>query len=173
VAVPKEKFVTLFNKPLVEKELIQHVKKFNPSVIFTLDNEIGAYGHPEHVFISQMVLDLSKSGAISPVYVYQNVYTKHMAESIMKRLADLMQEWGFDGDQWENSKKVYNVNGMPQPTVQVSILKEADTKMEFLESYNERERKTINFYVPAFEEYSADEYFSIFDREFFRVIKTN
>jgi hypothetical protein len=45
--------------------------------------------------------------------------------------------------------------------------------MEYLKSYNERERKTIGFYIPAFEEYSALEYFKVFDREFFNVIKIN
>jgi hypothetical protein len=45
--------------------------------------------------------------------------------------------------------------------------------MGYLLSYNERERKTMGFYVPAFEDYSATEYFSVFNREFYRVIKTN
>lgn len=171
--IAKEKFTETFNYNLVEEELIKRTHNFNPSVIFTLDNEVGGYGHPEHVFISQIVLDLSKSKKLPVAYIYQSVYTSHMTESIMERHSKRMIEWGFDGDGWERAKETYKVKGMPEPTTQIDIKSEANEKMNFLNSYNERERKTIGFFIPAFEEYSADEYFKIFDREFFKVIKIN
>lgn len=171
--IEKEKFAESFNQKIVENELIKRVNNFNPSVVFTLDNVIGAYGHPEHVFISQMVLDLAQSKQISVNYIYQSVYTPHMIESIMMRHSKRMIEWGFKGDGWEMAKKTYKVEGMPKPTTQIYITSEATEKMNYLKSYNEREQKTIGFYIPAFFEYSAVEYFTIFDREFFNVIKIN
>jgi LmbE family N-acetylglucosaminyl deacetylase len=171
--VEKEKFAVTFNQKIVEDEIVKQVKDFNPSVVFTLDNEIGAYGHPEHVFISQLVLDLAQSKQIPITYIYQSVYTPHMTESIMMRHSKRMIKWGFKGDGWEIAKKTYKVNGMPKPTTQIYIKSEASEKMEYLKSYNERERKTIDFYIPAFEQYSAVEYFSVFDREFFNMIKIN
>jgi LmbE family N-acetylglucosaminyl deacetylase len=169
----KEKFAVTFNHKIVEEEIVKRVNDFNPSVVFTLDNEIGAYGHPEHVFISQLVLDLAQSKQIPIPYIYQSVYTPHMTESIMMRHSKRMINWGFKGDGWEIAKKTYKVNGMPKPTTQIFIKSEASEKMEYLKSYNERERKTIDFYIPAFEQYSAVEYFSVFDREFFNMIKIN
>ena len=169
--IEKEKFTVTFNKRIVEDELINRVNNFNPSIIFTLDNEVGAYGHPEHVFISQLVLDLAQSKQIPITYIYQSVYTPHMTSSIMERLSKRMIEWGFKGNSWEIAKKTYKVMGMPKPTTQIDITSEATEKMDYLNSYNERERKTIGFYIPAFEEYSAEEYFRIFDREFFNIIK--
>jgi LmbE family N-acetylglucosaminyl deacetylase len=171
--IEKEKFAVTFNYKIVEDELIKRVNNFNPSVVFTLDNEVGAYGHPEHVFISQLVLDLAQSKQISTSYIYQSVYTPHMTSSIMERLSKKMIEWGFKGDSWEIAKKTYKVEGMPKPTTQIYITSDAQEKMDYLNSYNERERKTIGFYIPAFEEYSAEEYFKIFDREFFNIIKIN
>jgi len=171
--VVREKFEETFNQKVVEDEFIKRVNNFKPSVIFTLDNEIGGYGHPEHVFISQLVLDLAQSQKISIDYIYQSVYTPHMTTSIMERHSKRMLEWGFAGDGWENAKETYKVAGMPLPTTQINISTEADSKMDYLKSYNEREQKTIGFYIPAFFEYSAEEYFNIFDREFFHVIKTN
>ena len=171
--VEKEKFAVTFNQKIVEDEIVKQVKDFNPSVVFTLDNEIGAYGHPEHVFISQLVLDLAQSKQIPITYIYQSVYTPHMTESIMMRHSKRMIKWGFKGDGWEIAKKTYKVNGMPKPTTQIYITSEANEKMEYLKSYNERERKTIDFYIPAFEQYAAVEYFSVFDREFFNMIKIN
>ncbi|MFM7722529.1 MAG: PIG-L family deacetylase [Bacteroidota bacterium] len=171
--VAREKFDDTFNKKVVSDELTKRVNSFKPTVIFSLDNEIGGYGHPEHVFISQLVLDLAQSKTIAVTYIYQSVYTPDMTESIMSRHSKRMIEWGFAGDGWEKAKETYKVNGMPQPTTQVYIASEANEKMDYLKSYNEREQKTIGFFIPAFFEYSAGEYFKIFDREFFRVIKIN
>lgn len=169
-AIPKHQFTATFDHQLVQQELIQKVNRFQPSVIFTLDHEIGGYGHPEHVFISQLVLDLAKADSIAPAYIYQSVYTDHMEESIMARHARRMKSWGFPGDGWEKAKQAYQVDGMPEPSVQVNIFEEAEAKMNYLMSYNERERKTMGFFIPAFFEYTAQEYFAIFDREFYRII---
>ena len=169
-AIPRDKFEDVFNYQDVSRQLIRVINGFSPAVIFTLDNEIGGYGHPGHVFVSQLILDLARSGSIAPGYIYQSVYTDHMEQSIMNRHSKRMKSWGYAGDGWEKAKNTYGVEGMPEPTVQIDILSEANRKMDYLRSYNKRERKTIGFYLPAFEEYSAEEYFSIFDREFFRVI---
>ena len=171
--IAREKFEEIFNRKLVEDEITKRINNFKPSVIFTLDNEIGGYGHPEHVFISQLVLDMALSKKISVAYIFQSVYTPHMTASIMTRHSKRMIEWGFAGDGWEKAKETYKVDGMPQPTTQIYISSDANEKMNYLKSYNEREQKTIGFFIPAFFEYSAEEYFKIFDREFFHVIKIN
>lgn len=173
-AVPRENFQEIFNSSVVETALIKMVNDFSPSIVFTLDNEIGGYGHPDHVFVSQLVLDLAREKKIMPEYIYQSVMTPHMVKSIIEeRHSRRMKSWGYSGDGFKTAKKVYKVNGMPLPTVQVKIASEAENKMKFLRSYNERERKTLGFFIPAFEEYEAEEYFQIFDREFFRIIKVN
>ncbi len=73
---PKEQMNKVFKKTKIRAELIKKINDFRPSVIFTLDNEMGGYGHPEHVFISQLVLDLSLARLIHPLRIYQGVYTK-------------------------------------------------------------------------------------------------
>lgn len=170
-AIPTEEFDDVFNVKIIEAELIRCINEFNPTVIFSLDNEMGGYGHAEHVLISQLIVDLAKDKSISPSYIYQNVYTKHMETTIMKRHSDRMKSWGFAGDEWEYAKKTYKTNGMPEPDVQVVITNEAKLKMDYLMSYNERERKTIGFFMPQFYKFKAEEYFKIFDREFFRIIE--
>lgn len=169
-AFPKDSFDLVFNRKVIEEEYLACIRKFDPEVIFTLDNEMGGYGHPEHVLISQMVLDLTAARRISPAYIYQSVYTDHMENSIMQRHSERMKSWGFPGDEWDKARKTYGVDGMPEPTVQINITDEAEAKMNYLRSYNKRERKTLGFFIPAFEDYGAKEYFTLFDREFFRVI---
>ena len=91
----------------------------------------------------------------------------------MDRLEKKMKSWGFEENGWEIAKNTYEVDGAPEPTTQINIENFAEQKMNYLKSYNKRERQIMGFYIPAFEDYSADEYFKIFDREFFRVIKIN
>lgn len=170
-AFPKAEFEAVFKVKALKQELEQKINAFQPSVIFTLDNEFGGYGHPEHVLMSQSVLDLALDSLINPKAIYQSVFTDHMESSIMKRHSERMKSWGFDGDGWEKAKIAYLTNGMPEPTVEIDIQSEAKVKMDYLLSYNERERKTMGFFIPAFEDYSAEKYFSVFNREFFRVIQ--
>jgi LmbE family N-acetylglucosaminyl deacetylase len=169
-AISTDKYDEIFNRELLEKQIIEKVNEFNPSVIFSLDNEVGGYGHPDHVMVSQLVYDLAQSKKIQPQFIYQSVYTNHMQESIMKRHSEQMKSWGFPGDMWEFAKKTYKVDRIPEPTVQINIEDQAKEKMAYLNSYNERERKTIGHFVPAFMEYDAETYFGIFNREFYRVI---
>lgn len=170
-AIPKDSFNVVFNRELIEEEYLRKITEFDPAIIFTLDNEIGGYGHPEHVLVSQIVVDLAAQKRITPSYIYQSVYTDHMENSIMKRHSVRMKSWGFPGDEWDKAKQIYGVKGMPEPTVQVNIQSAAKEKMAYLRSYEERERKILGFFIPEFEKYEAEEYFQIFDREFFRVIK--
>lgn len=169
-AFPKDSFDIIFNRSIIEQEFVKHINSFDPTVIFTLDSDMGGYGHPEHVLISQMVIDLSEEQRITPLYIYQSVYTDHMENSIMRRHSERMKGWGFPGNDWDMAKKIYMAEGMPEPTVQINITGEAKLKMDYLRSYNKREREVLGFFIPEFERYTAEEYFTVFDREFFRVL---
>ncbi|WP_323435098.1 hypothetical protein [Lentimicrobium sp.] len=48
---------------------------------------------------------------------------------------------------------------------------EPASEKDYLRSYNKREREILDFFIPFFEAYPAKEYFSVFDREFFRLVK--
>ena len=171
IAIAKESFKEVFNTAEVEARYSEAIHRFQPSVIFTLDNEMGGYGHPEHVFVSQLVVDLATAGKIAPQYIYQSVFTDHMEQTIMQRHALRLKSWGLPDDEWARAKQIYHVEGMPAPNVQFNIRSEAKLKMDYLRSYEKRERKVLGFYIPEFENFPAEKYFEIFDREFFRIIK--
>ncbi|MBK8404741.1 MAG: PIG-L family deacetylase [Saprospiraceae bacterium] len=44
--IPKNRLNDVFNKEVIEREYIKHINEFKPTVIFSLDNEMGGYGHP-------------------------------------------------------------------------------------------------------------------------------
>lgn len=146
------------------------INAFSPTVIFTLDNEIGGYGNPEHVFISQLVLDLFNAGVIHPQRIYQPVYTDHMERTIIgERLASILKKYDFP-DTYALAKEVYGVEGMPAPDVQVDIRPDSLGKMAYLMAYSDQAKNSLRKFIPYFEEFPAGTYFSVFDREFFRVI---
>jgi LmbE family N-acetylglucosaminyl deacetylase len=124
----KEQFLT----DKVAQAIIQKVNEFKPSVIFTLDNEKGGYGHPEHIFISQLVKDLFEDGKIDIQKIYQSVYTNTMeTEIIDKWLAQKMKKWGYPHPS-SIANELYGIDGMPEPDVQINITEVAETKMNYL-----------------------------------------
>lgn len=171
-AFPKAYFDSIFNYKDVTDSLLVFVNNYKPSIIFTLDNDIGAYGNPEHVFISQLVLDLFQQQKFpSTEYIYQSVITKHMEQKIIaERLMMLMGKWGFDPEGWNKTKAIYQVYGMPQATTEINIEDVAELKMNYLLAYHEDAKKNIRKFQVNFDSFEATEYFAIFNREFFRVI---
>ncbi len=168
--IPKSEFSSKFDVSKIHSIVLQKINQFDPVVIFTLDNEMGGYGHPEHVLLSDIVFNALKNNQINPERIYQSVYTNSMEDKILKeRLNNQMQKWGFPNS-YMSALKMYNLDGMPEPNVQINIESSAEEKMKYLRTFNERERKTIGFYVPYFEKFNSKDYFSVFNREFFRVI---
>ncbi len=169
--IPYEKIKEQYLTEKVANAIIQRVNEFKPSVLFTLDNEKGAYGHPDHIFISQLVKDLFEQEKIVAQRIYQGVYTDHMESEIVdKWLGERMIKWGFP-DPSKMANEMYGITGMPEPTVQINIVDVAETKMKYLRAYDENVRKNLRKFIPYYEEFDAKTYFGIFDREFFRVIE--
>ena len=154
----------------VASALITRINEFNPSVLFTLDNIKGGYGHPDHIFISQLVLDLFKVGKINAQRIYQVVLTKHMEVEIDKWMIPKMEKWGYPQAS-PAADELYGIDGMPEPDVQINITEQAETKMTYLRTYPENVRKNFRKFIPYYEEFDAEPYFSLFDREFFRIIE--
>ncbi len=167
-------YAEIENQFLTEKvalAITEKVNEFNPSVIFTLDDLKGGYGHPEHIFISKLVLHLFKTKKNTTQKIYQSVYTNHMESEIVdKWLKAKMEKWGYPNAS-EIANAMYKIDGMPEPTTQINIVEVADKKRQYLMEYDESVRKNLRKFIPYYEEFDAKTYFRIFDREFFRVIE--
>jgi LmbE family N-acetylglucosaminyl deacetylase len=169
--IPYEKIKEQFLTEKVASAITKKVNDFKPSVIFTLDNVKGGYGHPEHIFISQLVKDLFTENKIECQKIYQSVYTDHMEKEIVdKWLGERMKKWGYPNAS-DIANKLYGITGMPEPTTQIEISEVAETKMNYLMTYDEDVRKNLKKFIPYYEEFDAKTYFGIFNKEFFRVIK--
>jgi len=172
IPISKDEMEKQFLREKITAAVKKKVDSFQPNVIFTLDNEMGGYGHPEHIFISQLVVDLFKSKDINVNRIYQSVFTDHMEKEIVEVwLGDKMKNSGYP-DPTAMAKQLYGLDkGMPEPTTQINIKSSGDKKMKYLMAYKEDVRKNLRKFIPYFEDFDAATYFSIFDREFFRVIE--
>lgn len=169
--IPYDSIKSQYMFEKVSESLIAKVNQFNPSVIFTLDNEKGGYGHPDHIFISQLVKDLFENNKINCNKIYQSVYTDHMESEIVdKWLGEKMKKWGHPHAS-DIANKLYGINGMPNPTTEISVKAVAETKMKYLLAYDESVKKNLRKFIPYYDQFDATTYFGIFDKEYFRVIE--
>ncbi len=166
-------FGFVFNTDLTYSALAEKIDQFQPEVIFSLDDQIGGYGHPDHVFMSKLVVDYCKQNqaktGFSVKKIYQIVYPPSMAEAI--NVKERLHNWS-SVNPYIAGKTVYKVDGMPEPNVEINIYDWAGDKKKYMESFPQKDLKNIKKFAPAFHLYPAWIYFKIFDKEYFRVIDT-
>jgi LmbE family N-acetylglucosaminyl deacetylase len=168
--IPYEEIEKQFLREEVAGALITRINDFNPSVLFTLDNIKGGYGHPDHIFLSQLVLDLFNEGKISAQRIYQSVLTKHVETEIDKYMTPKMEKWGYPQAS-PAANKLYGIYGMPEADVQINITDQAEIKMAYLRAYPESAKKNLRKFLIYLEDFDAKTFFSVWDREFFRIIE--
>ena len=160
--IPYDKFPDYFKIDSLKMYVSEAIKKYNPSVIFTLDNVIGLYGHPEHVLVGQLVEEICSlykdSLDFSVKKIYQGVLPYSQAEKIMR-----------NSDVYSEGKRIYDCDGMPSPDFQISISSFAKTKKEIFLAHASQHRNLRKFY-PFYHYYPGWLYFGIFNKEYFRVI---
>ena len=168
--IPYDEIKKQFLHEKVANALITQINEFDPSVLFTLDNIKGGYGHPDHIFLSQLVLDLFIEGKISAQWIYQSVLTKHIEAEIDKYVTPKMEKWGYPQAS-PAANELYGIDGMPEADVQINITDQAEIKMAYLRAYPENVRKNLRKFLIYYEDFEAETYFSVWDREFFRIIE--
>ncbi len=144
------------------------IDSFAPEVIFTLDDSIGGYGHPDHIFMSRIVKEYCQQHADAPAFkvrrIYQSVFSPSMAESMI-----IKNSW-VTYNLFDEARKLYGLKGMPVPDCEVSISGNASAKKTFMSGFGPKDQRNIRKFAPAYEYYPAWLYFRIFDREFFHII---
>ena len=149
---------SLFKMDTLRQLVHQFIDSRSPSVIFTLDEVIGGYGHPDHAVISGIVKSYVLESPTTVQRIYQAVFTPHQAETIM---ADLPV--------YQRAKQLCQCAGMPLPNTQIYITPYAQQKQSAMQAYS-TEQHNIQKFWPKYDKMPAASYFGLFDREFFRVI---
>lgn len=163
--IPYEEFPEYYKIDSLSKIINESITKFSPSIIFTLDNVIGYYGHPEHVLVGQVVEEICKSNKDSTDFpvnkIYQVVYPPSMAEKFMSKKGT-----------YQSGKEIYNCVGMPEPDIQIDISNFATKKKRVLLAHASQHRN-IKKYVPYYRIIPGWIYWRIFKYEYFKILSIN
>lgn len=161
--IPYDQFAENYKIDSLKMFVLGAIKNYHPSVIFTLDDVIGAYGHPEHVLVGRTVMEicsLYKDSLDFPVeFIYQSVLPNSLAEKIMGNM-----------NVYTEGKRIYGCDGIPPPDVQIDISSFAARKKNVFLAHASQHRNLKKF-IPYYHFYPGWLYFGIFDKEYFRVIK--
>ncbi|MCX6251900.1 MAG: PIG-L family deacetylase [Bacteroidetes bacterium] len=167
--IPYEKFPSVFNHDTIYHYLSSLIDNYQPDIIFTLDDIIGGYGHPDHVFISKLVVEYCNRNKNNPGFsvkrIYQSVFPPSMAENFLVK-----NSWSSINP-YLAGKKIYQCQGMPNPDVYVFIYPWGRQKKEYMNSFDPLDRKYIAKFSPGYNWYPYWIYFKIFNKEYFRVIQ--
>jgi len=186
VNYPYADFKYIFLIDSVETTILNLINKYQPSVIFTLDNIIGLYGHTDHVLISQSILNVcnrNKSIDNFPVErIYQSVMPPSQTTGVMvkyqkfrqflkpSRIISMIQNKGFEASIYVNAKRIYGCTGMPLPDTKIQIDTLSKYKKEFLTCWSASETKNLKRFIPLYHWYPHWIYYKIFDYEYFETI---
>lgn len=158
--VPEEMRDSIYRMDTLTLLIQQFIEQYQPSVIFTLDDVIGGYGHPDHVVVSRIVKDYALAHTQYIKRVYQAVFTPYQANTIMAELPV-----------YQDALLSCNCTGQPVPTTQINISAYGAQKRAAMLTYS-TEQQNLQKFWPKYDKMPPEKYFAIFDREFFHVIET-
>ena len=161
-------FPVIFRTDTVYGELEKLLNKYKPVVIFSLDDSIGGYGHPDHLFISRQVVEYCNRNRVNPGFfvkrIYQFVFTPSMSRKII-----LENSWSKISP-FREGMRIYHCAGMQVPDVEIKISSWSGVKKDYMNSFSAHDRKNIQKFAQFYNWFPAWIYFRIFDKEHFRVI---
>lgn len=160
--IPYAQFPEYMDVDSLRRIIAFNIQKYKPSVLFTLDNVIGGYGHPEHVCVSQTALSICEEKMnvddFSVLRIYQAVFPRTLNENVLRNNPAFIA-----------AKQVYKADGSPDPTVEISIYNSSREKKQVMLAYKSQERNLVKIW-PYYNVYPHWLYFWIFDKEYFRTI---
>lgn len=156
---PDSGIKNLSPEPL-KKVIREKIARYQPTVLFTYDDVIGLYGHPDHRLIAQYTKEIfyAERGTNGfPVKkLYQVTLPQPMIETARKISASFRKNFG-------------NAT-LPAPTMAVKITHEGDFKKQAM-LLHVSQRPTFNDMQPYFDKIPVWIYYRIFDKEYFSEVK--
>ena len=139
------------------------IYKYNPSILFTLDDKVGLYGHPDHRNVSKAVLEVFEEDKgkvnFSPKKLYQVTLPKDMIAFALKIAEGFRKNYPKDP-----------AKGLPQADLCVNITPYGHYKRDCMLAHLSQ-RPTFDDMQPGFATLPPWIYFRVFDREYFHVIE--
>lgn len=154
---------TDFYKDSLQQMIREKIAESQPAIIFSLDPQIGGYGHPEHVLVSRLAtqegLSLNKEGKANVQFMFYNV------------VSDRQELYIKDYPVVKAAQEVYHINDgdiMPTPNYMCKV-DDTASKMFALKVWASQHRN-IKKFMPYYHWYPHWLYFYFLDKEYYSVV---
>lgn len=142
--------------PAVAKAAIAGlIDRFQPGVIVSFDEQVGFYGHPDHVQTGRWVREVVNEGAPSVTRLYQATLPKALVTLALKLVQAFRDNYPTDP-----------ARGLPPATLAFPIARQAKTKRRLLDVHKSQ-AKIIADVQPYYDRVPAWLYYRLLDREYF------
>jgi N-acetylglucosamine malate deacetylase 2 len=147
----------------IENIVYHSIQKYKPSIVFTYDTALGAYGHPEHrisAIAVNSIFQKHKQDALFPV------------ESILQiTLPEKLEQLLFATSvSYKNAMKITGNKTLPDPTLAFNISMEWNTKRRAAFQYVSQFSSLRRFHqLPEIKD--TTDHYNAFDREYYYEIK--
>ncbi len=139
------------------------IQKYKPSILFTLDDKVGLYGHPDHRNVSRAVLEVFQEDKGKADFTTQKIYQVTLPKQMIAfalKIAD-----GFRKNYPKDPDK-----GLPEANICVNISAFGTYKRNAMLAHVSQ-RPTFDDMQPGFATIPPSVYFRVFDREYFHVVR--
>lgn len=143
---------------MVKAEIAELIARFEPSLIISFDEQVGFYGHRDHVQTGRWVREVVEAGAPSVRRLYQATLPRQMIALALK----LVQAFR---DQYPKEPEA----GLPAPTVAVNITRQAAVKRALLDVHVSQ-AAVVDDVQPFARKAPPWLYYRLFDREYFTLV---
>lgn len=147
----------------LKKVVRAFIQKYRPSILFTLDDKVGLYGHPDHRNVSRAVLEVFQEDKgkadFTPQKIYQVTLPKQMIAFALKMANGFRKNYPKDP-----------TKGLPEANICVNISAFGTYKRNAMLAHASQ-RPTFDDMQPGFSTIPPSIYFRVFDREYFHVIQ--
>jgi LmbE family N-acetylglucosaminyl deacetylase len=130
-----------------------------PSTVFSFDDRVGYYGHPDHAQAGRWTAELVRAGLADPAYPVKRLYQATLPAPVIalarKYISAFRTHYPTDP-----------ARGLPAPTIAVPISSQADAKRAVLDAHK-TQVKVIDDVQPYGRRLPAFLYYRLFDREYF------
>ena len=131
------------------------IERFQPGVIVSFDEQVGFYGHPDHIQTGRWVREVVDAGAPSVTRLYQATLPKALVSRALKLVQAFRDNYPTDP-----------ARGLPPATLAFPIARQARTKRRLLDVHKSQ-AKIIADVQPYYDRVPAWLYYRLFDREYF------
>lgn len=144
------------------KNVIYHkINHFQPDILITFDNELGAYGHPEHRISAQLTEDIFRENLDKPNF--------QPSILIQFTLPDKLEDFLFASSQgYELSKRLTKTNGLPKPDYALEITKYWEIKNSAAQCH-QSQMEILNRFFGAYAESKKEKHKKAFSKEYYTV----